>query len=130
GPPSNFSVDELTGRAGSVRTTRARIIHLRNDYKDLMALIEKRLHEHFASLEDSEDEQGEHGAPSPGSGQREAAGTAILRDSVSERLPEPFARVNSVAPGGPAALAGLTAGDEVRSFGYVDRSNHDDLRRV
>lgn len=42
----------------------------------------------------------------------------------------PFAKVNSVAAGSPADEAGLKAGDTIRNFGYVNHSNHDDLKRV
>ncbi|KAL7925016.1 hypothetical protein ACQKWADRAFT_284808 [Trichoderma austrokoningii] len=102
-----------------IRTTRARIIRLRNDYKSLMGVIEKYLHEHFANLQEGD------AAPS-------AAGDDlwILPDSQSEQLDEPFAKVNSVAANSPAQQAGLQAGDEIRNFGYVNRSNHDGLKKV
>ena len=83
-----------------------------------MAHIETRLHEHFASLDDSGDEA------------LSAAGSDIPQDLVLSRLPEPFAKVNSVVNGSPADHAGLKAGDEVRVFGYVNIFNHDRLRRV
>jgi hypothetical protein len=35
-----------------VRTTRVRIIHLRNDHKEVMKLLEKGIHAHFAILID------------------------------------------------------------------------------
>jgi 26S proteasome non-ATPase regulatory subunit 9 len=104
----------------AVRTTRARIIHLRNDYKELMARIEKHLHEHFASLEDSDGDL----VPLPG------AQAQRLTDSAVENLGRPFAKVNGVVPGSPADTAGLKTGDLLCSFGYVDASNHDDLKRV
>ncbi|KAJ4130870.1 putative 26S proteasome regulatory subunit [Fusarium equiseti] len=103
-----------------IRTTRARIILLRNDYKSLMARIEKYLHEHFASL-------GENDAvPVADSGSSQS----VLPDSVSAPLDPPFAKVNTVAAGSPAETAGLKAGDEIRNFGYVNRANHDNLRKV
>jgi 26S proteasome regulatory subunit N4 len=104
----------------AVRTTRSRIIHLRNDYKDIMTIIEKHLHEHFASLEDSDEDlplaRDTHD-PS-------------LRHSVPQELSRPFAKVNSVVPGSPADAAGLKAGDVLRNFGYVDATNNDDLKKV
>ena len=103
-----------------VRTTRARIIHLRNDYKDLMSRIEKHLHEHFASLQDAEE------GPAVASNNREPA----LHDSIPEQLDRPFAKVNSVVTGSPADSAGLKQGDLIRNFGYVNYSNHDSLKKV
>ncbi|KAK0632005.1 hypothetical protein B0T14DRAFT_417832 [Immersiella caudata] len=103
-----------------IRTTRARIIHLRNDYKDLMNVIEKHLHEHFATLEDNDEPE----APAAGSA------PTILPDSVPETLDQPFAKVNSVVENSPAQTAGLKAGDLIRNFGYVNHGNHDNLRKV
>ncbi|KAL7955092.1 hypothetical protein V8C34DRAFT_292651 [Trichoderma compactum] len=102
-----------------IRTTRARIIRLRNDYKDLMTAIEKYLHEHFASIQDGDE------APSTAGDE-----LRILPDSHPEQLGEPFAKVNTVAANSPAQQAGLQAGDEIRNFGYVNRSNHDGLKKV
>jgi 26S proteasome regulatory subunit N4 len=103
----------------AVRTTRARIIRLRNDYKDLMAAIEKYLHEHFANADDA--------APaSIGSSSQ----MPVLPDAEPDALDEPFAKVNTVAEGSPAETAGLKPGDEIRNFGYVNRANHDNLKKV
>lgn len=114
--------EEADGRrADIVRTTRARIIHLRNDWKDLMGLIEKRLHEHFASLGDDDDT--ESAAPAN-------VNTSIPRDSVPETLDPPFAKVNTVVDNSPAAAAGLQPGDLIRNFGYVNLENHDGLKKV
>lgn len=103
-----------------IRTTRARIIHLRNDWKELMALIEKRLHEHFASLEDDDTE-----SATPAN-----TDASIPRDSVPETLDQPFAKVNTVVDNSPAAAAGLRPGDLIRNFGYVSIGNHDGLKKV
>ncbi|KAI1827966.1 hypothetical protein F4861DRAFT_490111 [Xylaria intraflava] len=102
-----------------IRTTRSRIIHLKNDYKDLMNAIEKHLHEHFASLRDTDDV-----ASTP------ANGATMMGDAVPETLEIPFAKVNSVVSDSPAESAGLKVGDEIRNFGYVNKSNHDGLRKV
>lgn len=102
-----------------IRTTRARIIHLRNDYKNLMVLVEKRVHEHFANIEDSDNEN-----------TGETAKTSSTQDSILGVPPTPFAKVNSVMENSPAAQAGLRVGDLIRTFGYVNLSNHDSLRKV
>lgn len=84
-----------------------------------MTVIEKYLHEHFANLQEG-DAAPEAAADQP----------RILPDALSEQLDEPFAKVNTVAAGSPAELAGLQAGDEIRNFGYVNRANHDGLKKV
>ncbi|CAI4216802.1 unnamed protein product [Parascedosporium putredinis] len=103
-----------------IRTTRSRIIHLRNDYKALMDAIESQIHAHFASIPDEQPARNEQGSdPEP-----------ILRDYVAPAPPpEAFAKVNTVVDGSPASLAGLKPDDEIRAFGYVNHSNHDGLKR-
>lgn len=102
-----------------VRTTRARIIHLKNDYKSLMSKIELGLHEHHAA----------HQAPTP-------ILTSSIQATNSRNLPDqglvdtPFARVNSVVAGSPADEAGLKAGDRIRRFGNVNWINHEKLSKV
>jgi 26S proteasome non-ATPase regulatory subunit 9 len=108
-----------------IRTTRSRIIYLRNDYKDLMATIEKRLHEHFASLPD---EPTTNGAMNGTNGDARPAG--MPHDFVPARIDPPFAKVDSIVNDSPAASAGLQVGDEIRNFGYVNKENHNGLRRV
>lgn len=45
-------------------------------------------------------------------------------------LETPFAKVNSVAKGGPAEEAGLEVGDYVTRFGDADALNHEKLGRI
>ncbi|CCF35118.1 26S proteasome non-ATPase regulatory subunit 9 [Colletotrichum higginsianum] len=116
-PPYNSR--RLPESGHRLRTTRARIIHLRNDYKSLMAVIEKHLHDHFASLQEDDI-----------SSVRSSGDASLLADHSAPRPPEPFAKVNSVVPGSPAETAGLKPGDEISSFGYVNLSNHDNLTKV
>lgn len=104
-----------------IRATRSRIIYLRNDYKDLMNAIEKHLHEHFASLKDTDDVTS---PPNP------ANRATMMGDILPEILEVPFAKINSVVAESPADVAGLKAGDEIRNFGYINKSNHDDLKKV
>lgn len=85
-----------------------------------MNTIEKHLHEHFASLQDTDDVT----SPNP------ANRATMMGDTLPETLEVPFARVDSVFAGGPADAAGLKAGDEIRNFGYVNKSNHDGLKKV
>ena len=84
-----------------------------------MTLIEKHLHEHFASLNETDI------LPASGS-----TSGVPLPDSLPDVLEEPFAKVNAVSPSSPAERAGLKAGDLIRSFGYVNRANHDGLKKV
>lgn len=104
-----------------VRVTRARIIALRNDWKELMDKIEKGLHEHHAELQRS-----------GGLEKSEAASNAASAPPVQTPIaPEtPFASVRSVEPGSPANEAGLKAGDKIRRFGTAIWSNHANLQKV
>jgi 26S proteasome non-ATPase regulatory subunit 9 len=102
----------------AVRTTRARIIRLKNDYKDLMSRIEKGLHEHHARLQEQ--------AANPAAANQAQAGLS----APPAALEAPFAKVNSVVEGSPAATAGLRIGDTITKFGWVDWTNHQRLSRV
>lgn len=102
-----------------VRVTRARIIHLRNDWKELMDRIEKALHEHHANVQQESAKKATSDTP--------AAQTTISPPIAPET---PFARVNTVEPGSPANEAGLKAGDLIRRFGSAIWSNHERLRKV
>lgn len=105
-----------------VRVTRARIIHLKNDYKDLMNKIEKSLEEHHAQIKadmKAKQDRGEVEQPTP----------EPLHPAVP--VPEtPFAEVKSVEAGSPANEAGLRAGDLIRRFGGAIWSNHQKLAKI
>ncbi|KAF4627154.1 hypothetical protein G7Y89_g11001 [Cudoniella acicularis] len=107
-----------------IRTTRSRIIYLRNDYKALMEVIEKHIHEHFARQAEPRTTEELETASNSATPQPSSSVTVL------QVLSPPFAKVNSVVDGSPADSAGLKAGDEVRNFGYVNISNHNDLKRV
>ncbi len=88
-----------------------------------MNVIEKHIHEHFARLA----ENGAADEPMTNGDNTRADVSPSLEPEV---LSPPFAKVNSVVTGSPADAAGLKAGDEIRVFGYVNNTNHDELRRV
>src|ERR1700753_683525 len=97
--------------------TRARIIHLRNDYKAIMDKLEAAVHERFAAMAANP-----QSAPQPSTNlpSRPATGSTSESDV-------PFATVDEVAPNGPADSAGLQVGDKVIRFGSVNWLNHDRL---
>ena len=104
-----------------VRVTRARIIALKNDWKELMNRIEKGLHDHHANLQASDAFKAAESMPQP------QTAPAVRPPTVPET---PFAKVNSVEPGSPANEAGLKAEDQIRKFGSAIWSNHERLRKV
>lgn len=105
-----------------IRTTRARIIHLKTDHKALMVKLEKAVHEQFAAGKAPED--------MPRNGVRPFVNGASTASSSAPVVEPPFARVNSVVEGSPAAESGLQAGDKIVSFGTVNWQNHERLGKV
>ncbi|KAF7949782.1 uncharacterized protein EAE97_003291 [Botrytis byssoidea] len=119
--PDGFPRADLD--VAQIRTTRSRIIYLKNDHKALMSVIEKHIHEHFAKLAEN---------PNTEEPVVDEVQASRIVPSFDEPAPldVPFAKVNSVAAGSPADDAGLKAGDTIRNFGYVNHANHDGLKRV
>ncbi|KAL4791870.1 hypothetical protein BDV19DRAFT_369579 [Aspergillus venezuelensis] len=107
-----------------IRTTRAQIIRLRYDHKQVMAQIEKGIHSHFAGLQST---NGITPSNANGVGPRFSG---IPASTAAMGVLTPFAKVNSVVPGSPADQAGLQAGDTIRSFGTATWLNHERLSKV
>jgi len=120
--PDGFPRADLD--VAQIRTTRSRIIYLRNDYKVLMAVIEKHIHEHFARQTQNTRAEAFTNTEGPLATEESSPSRSL------QVLGSPFAKVNSVVAGSPAESAGLKAGDEVRNFGYVNQSNHDGLKKM
>lgn len=109
-----------------IRTTRARIIPLKNDYKDLMARIEKAMHAHWENAAATPLPP----APAPVAATQPSGQTTEAARGSRVALEAPFAKVNSVVASSPAATAGLKPGDKITRFGDVDWMNHDKLSKV
>ncbi|KAJ5707434.1 hypothetical protein N7488_007235 [Penicillium malachiteum] len=110
-----------------VRTTRVRIIHLRNDHKEVMQYLEKGLHAHFAQLQQAQASATTNGTTTP-----PALPSSTLENGTTDAstLGTPFAKVNSVEVGSPADQAGLKTGDAIRNFGTAHWLNHARLSKV
>jgi 26S proteasome non-ATPase regulatory subunit 9 len=107
-----------------IRMTRARIIQLKNDHKAAMKQLEEAVHKQFASGK-ALDVEAQSDAPRTTNG---------ATPSVSAPAPiahqPPFARINTVSPGGPAEQAGLRPEDRLVVFGSVNFTNHERLGKV
>lgn len=118
-----------------IRTTRARIIRLKNDHKEVMAQLEKAVHEQFAAGKAMEAARssaaGVNGTTAGGGSARtDTMGPGNATGRTAAVVQPPFAKVNTVTPDSPAEQAGLRAGDKVVRFGEVDWTNHERLGRV
>ena len=105
-----------------IRTTRARIIRLRNDYKAIMSRIETGLHTYHAQMQENQRSSESRSAAT--------SSTSSATPSSDVTVQAPFAKVNNVAPSSPAESAGLRAGDRVAMFGSANWMNHEKLSKV
>jgi 26S proteasome non-ATPase regulatory subunit 9 len=88
-----------------------------------MKHLEKGLHAHFETLQQNQNATAENNAS--------LRTIPVLNTAPSVGTVEtPFAKVNSVASGSPAAQAGLQPGDTIRSFGNVNWVNNERLAKV
>ena len=111
----------------ATRVARNKLACLNTDHKALMGQIERTMHElHAATAANGTASAGS--APSARSTPAAAAGTASAVSAAPSASPAltvgdaelaPFALVDSVAPAGPAAAAGLLVGDRLLRFGSL-----------
>lgn len=96
-----------------------------------MAMIEKGIHAHFAKLKDTDGNTDVDAASSvPAQPPAPSAEVEQILESREDSMDVPFAKVNGVADGSPAADAGLKTGDKICSFGHVDWMNHENLTKL
>jgi 26S proteasome non-ATPase regulatory subunit 9 len=88
-----------------------------------MAKVEVALHEQFALMEAQGNTPAAPADPAPSVPIRAAADRSAPADI-------PFATVDEVTAGSPAAASGLQVGDEVSRFGAANYANHDRLKKV
>jgi 26S proteasome non-ATPase regulatory subunit 9 len=108
-----------------IRNTRAQIIHLRNDHKEVMAHIEQRVYEHFKQYE-----QTHFTSPPAYTTIAATAPRAILLDDATLTAGPAFAKVTNVVSGSPADQAGLEVGDTIKNFAGVNWTNHENLSKI
>ncbi|KAI5850633.1 26S proteasome non-ATPase regulatory subunit 9 [Tricharina praecox] len=115
-----------------IRHTRTRIICLRNDYKDLMKRIELGLHAHHARLAAAAASEETAVAAATSTLPTTTSTTTTVRTTAAStaEIHTPFAKINSVAEGSPAAEAGMQAGDYIKKFGWVHALNHEKLKKL
>lgn len=92
-----------------------------------MAKIEQGIHSYFAGMKDSDRNMPESLSRQPTA---PSAEVEQMLQSQEDGIEVPFAKVNSVAAGSPAAEAGMKIGDKVCSFGEINWMNHDNLTKI
>ncbi|KAK3069219.1 putative 26S proteasome regulatory subunit [Teratosphaeriaceae sp. CCFEE 6253] len=121
--PDGFPRADLD--VAQIRTTRARIIRLKNDYKDIMSKLEVAVQAQFAAGKGIEGMAPASARTGATNGAAASAGAA-----QSSAIEPPFAKVNTVVPNSPADQAGMLAEDKITRFGSVNWMNHERLSKV
>ncbi|KAL3909161.1 MAG: hypothetical protein SGPRY_009526, partial [Prymnesium sp.] len=130
------------------RNLRHQLACLNTDHRRLMTQIEQGMVEHFAAASTSSSglvspppsassvsipirHTPQQSAPVPAAEAYSQASSALsnaLANGVDSLVP--FAEIDEVAVGGPAAAAGIQCGDKLLSFGGLTAGNHDQLRAL
>ncbi|KAK3112323.1 putative 26S proteasome regulatory subunit [Teratosphaeriaceae sp. CCFEE 6253] len=126
--PDGFPRADLD--VAQIRTTRARIIRLKNDYKDIMSKLEVAVQAQFAAGKGIEGMAPASARTGATNGAAASAGAASAGAAQSSAIEPPFAKVNTVVPNSPADQAGMLAGDKIMRFGSVNWMNHERLSKV
>lgn len=113
-----------------IRTTRSRIVRLKNDYKAVMQRIEAGLHAHHAEYRASSAVQSSSSSSQPTNASSSLPSSFRTHPTQHDILETPFAKVHTVAADSPAEQAGLRPGDKLRRFGDVTWMNHEKLSKV
>lgn len=95
-----------------VRLVRVKIIRLRNDLRDLLGLLEKKLAEQFSQVK------------------QDLVNAQHEVSTEGEISPDPFATVTLVVENGPAYNSGLREGDRLVSFANVNIGTEDKLSKI
>jgi 26S proteasome non-ATPase regulatory subunit 9 len=111
-----------------IRTTRARIIQLKNDHKSAMKQLEEAVHKQFATGK-TIDSAARDDLPRTNNNNNNTSAPPVDVPTANVHQP-PFARINAVSPGGPAERAGLQPEDRLVVFGSVNFTNHERLGKV
>lgn len=90
-----------------------------------MAHIEQRLFEHFSRIRPFQ-----FSSPAAYTTVAATVARAILLEDASLLAGPPFAKIESLVPGGPADQADLEVGDLITNWGGVNWLNHENLSKI
>ncbi|KAL6846559.1 hypothetical protein ACP4OV_024007 [Aristida adscensionis] len=103
----------------NVLAQRCRLSELRNDHKDITNKIDKNLEVlHSAKLSKNEQSTSRSASAGPVSSHIGLSHSEPMEEDPVTRLP--FAMIDEITDGSPAALDGLQLGDEIVKFGNVE----------